>query len=256
MIVVNNVIFKVKVMWMLRQFTWMLFWIANICECKVFELGVLFHSPSFAQVGSHSAGAISVALDHISKDNATFKLFHHQGHALSFNWYDDNCDQSIGLPLIADMTFGETRKVDSFIGPGCSHVCKPGGHLATARNIPMISWGCTSSVLSDKVLYPTFARTTAPNALSADFYVNILKYFNYNRVSIFYSSEHVWTLTAISLLQRFKASAIHVSAFSIFRPGFGRNSEVFEQLKTAMKTSKGMFQIPMHVVFNFVYVLQ
>ena len=51
----------------------------------------------------------------------------------------------------------EVPDVDGFIGPVCSVGCEPVALLAAAWNVPVISFSCSSSSLSDMDQYPTFA---------------------------------------------------------------------------------------------------
>ena len=46
--------------------------------------------------------------------------------------------------------------LDAVIGAGCSVVCQPVSLLAAAWNIPIVSYSCSSSSLSNKRTYPTF----------------------------------------------------------------------------------------------------
>lgn len=52
-----------------------------------------------------------------------------------------------------------TYKARAIIGPVCSDGCIPAGLVANYENSPIISYGCSSSSLSDPINYPTFART-------------------------------------------------------------------------------------------------
>ena len=217
----------------------MLLCLHDVAESKVFNIGVVFPWTGFYEVGKRSGGAVSVAVERINADNDTFETFHQQGHSLKFVWEDDKCDESVGLPLVAEMAIGRNESVDSFIGPGCSVVCEPAGHLVAHWNIPMVSWGCTSSTMSDKIMYPTFARTTAPNSNSATFYVEILNDHGYNRTVIFHSSEHIWTLTGIALTEVFRNNSIEVADLYIFERGFTTGGEMTKLLKTARELSRG-----------------
>ena len=71
-----------------------------------------------------------------------------------------------------------------FIGPGCSVGCLPVGLLAAAWNIPIVSYGCTNDLLSDKVAYPTFSRTVGIALEKAFIIYELAKVFDWNRVAI------------------------------------------------------------------------
>ena len=103
------------------------------------------------------------------------------------------CDAKIGLPLIADMYYGgfNFQPVEAFVGPGCSVICEPGGLLMAKWGIPMVSYGSTSSKMSDKTLYPTFARAQAPNSRCAPFFVQILQQFGFYQVAIIFYGKYL-----------------------------------------------------------------
>ncbi len=207
-------------------------------KSKVYNLGVVVPWTGFYAVGKRSGGAVTLAVEKVNEDNETFRKIHEDGHSLKFIWEDDECSESIGLPLVAEMAIGRDEPVDVFIGPGCSVVCEPAGHLVSHWNIPMVSWGCSSTKLSDKSVYNTFARTTAPNSNSAPFYVDILTDFEYNRTVIYHSSEHIWTLTAIALKDIFFDNNIEVTDY-MFERDFKIGSNVYESLQTTMQESRG-----------------
>lgn len=219
---------------------------ATLSHSRTFFLGFLFPWEGISHIGSHSAGAISVAIDmvHRDKDNQ-FPTLRAHDHRFNFTWADTSCKQSNGLPLLLEMYYNgvnNNQTVDAFIGPVCSVICEPAGHLITYWKIPIVSWGCTSSVLSDKSVYPTFARTTAPNARSAMIFSEILLTKEYKHVTIFSSQERVWTLTAASLRGKFKDVGIEVTAFHAFHAEtpVGTESRI-QELKNARGKSRGEF---------------
>ena len=114
---------------------------------NVFTFGLWFSWEGWYPVGQHGgAGGVLITMDAIMSNIAEFSSFHPHGHKLNFTYVDTKCDRSIGLPFIPEMVFGKFGfpKVDAFIGPGCSIICEPGGHLVKEWNIPMVSFICTS----------------------------------------------------------------------------------------------------------------
>ena len=81
-------------------------------------------------------------------------------------------------------------------GPACDSICEPGAILAAEWGVPMISYSCASSVMSNKRMYPTFARTVAPYTDVAPFVAAIMSLYDWTRIGIITSSEHVWQITA------------------------------------------------------------
>ena len=79
------------------------------------------------------------------------------GSMLNILFKDSACSPIKSSGATADLHYND--KVDAYIGPHCSDSCAPAGFLAAFYNKPMISHACSASKLSNKDLYPTFART-------------------------------------------------------------------------------------------------
>ena len=58
--------------------------------------------------------------------------------------------------------WSEAEDLDGIIGGTCSVVCLNVALIAAAWNLPNISPSCASEQLSDKDVYPTFARPSGP----------------------------------------------------------------------------------------------
>ncbi len=191
----------------------------TMINCKTFNLGVLFPWKGFWGVGSHSAGAVTIALEQIKSNDMQFSSIKSSGHEFNISWADTGCATQYGLPLLSNMFFGRAGypKVDAFIGPICSVICEPGGHLVNDWSVPMISFGSTSGMMSDKSLYPTFARTSAPLQFTAPLFVEILKYFGYKRVAIFATYEPVWNTAASVIRTTLRSNGIRVTDYLTFQ---------------------------------------
>ena len=85
------------------------------------------------------------------------------------------------------------------LGPGCDTVCLPAGLLASRWGIPMISYGCVSQQLSDKVKYSTFARTHASYADIGPIIGALMTRYNWERICIITSWKLLWTKTAAQI---------------------------------------------------------
>ena len=216
--------------------------LAHLCNGKVFTLGTLFSWGGWYPVSQHGgAGGILVALDKVNLDNITFSTFHTNGHRLEFAYADTKCDRSVGLPFVPDMFYGrEFPKVDAFIGPGCSIICEPAGLMVKKWNIPMVSFVCTSTKLSNRSLYPTFARTVAPSFRTAPFFASIMHNYNFRRVAIFYSSDQIQVLSAVAIKEVFeKQEDIKLTHFYVFEPGSYGKEQEYRKLVEAKTTTRG-----------------
>ena len=213
------------------------------CESKTFHLGVLFPWQGFLPVGSKGGGGggVNLAVDEINNNTkSAFPMLQSGYHRLNFSWADTQCDAAVGLPLISDMYYGDGfQPVDAFIGPGCSVICEPGGLLVSKWKVPMVSYGSTSSKMSDKKLYPTFARVQAPNAECAPLLVKMMQSFGYDRVAIFFSTENIWSLTASAIRDHLIAANILITEYFTFERGSAGSKRVNGVLQLSAHKSRG-----------------
>ena len=226
-------------------------------EGKVFMLGVLFPWGGWFACGEHGCGgAVLVAVDEINSDPVRFPTFHSQGHQLAITYADSGCDAAVGLPYMPEMYFAHGfPPIDAYIGPACSVICEPGGHMAKKWKIPMVSFICTSTILSDKTLYPTFARTAAPSLTVAPFFGQMMKEFGFERAAIFYSSQNIQVLTAIAIKEEFLRIGVLVTDFVIFEPGPLGKLQEHRALQQASRRSRGeMFSLYVFIIFVLVTI--
>lgn len=85
----------------------------------------------------------------------------------------------VGVRDAVDWTGLETENaaeqpVDIIIGAIRSAVTGPVSLVAQVTNTPVLSYWSTSAALSDKAIYPNFARTIPPDSVSAFGMVNII----------------------------------------------------------------------------------
>ncbi|EDV21316.1 uncharacterized protein TRIADDRAFT_30655 [Trichoplax adhaerens] len=102
---------------------------------------------------------------------------------------------------MANLWRNKQQPVRSFVGPACSVGCEPGGILAAAWNVPMISWGCASPSLSDKKKFATFTRTSGPYSAVGKLIQLLVKHYNWTRVGLLTSLENAWQVVAIAIKQ-------------------------------------------------------
>ncbi|OTF83667.1 atrial natriuretic peptide receptor-like protein [Euroglyphus maynei] len=75
-------------------------------------------------------------------------------------------------------------RVHAFIGPDESCACE--ALVASAWNIPIVSYKCIDQNLSNKTIYPTFARTLPPSSKISKSVISLLKHFEWNKVLYLY----------------------------------------------------------------------
>lgn len=92
--------------------------------------------------------------------------------------------------------------VHAIVGPGFSSEVKAIFQLTSFYNLVMIAGEATSPALSDRAQYPYFFRTCLSDGDGPDVVANVLGYFGYNQINVFYLDES-WILDVRKLLQLF-----------------------------------------------------
>jgi guanylate cyclase len=104
--------------------------------------------------GRASIGAISLAIDMVNTEAQASLLGPMiRGRNITYSWKEVACDRSKALAALSQIL--EEGPVDAVIGPDCSAACESTAILTSARELPQISYSCSSSALSDKTTYPT-----------------------------------------------------------------------------------------------------
>ncbi|XP_068150732.1 guanylate cyclase 32E [Drosophila tropicalis] len=88
------------------------------------------------------------------------------------------------------MTEMRDAGVTAFIGPAES--CTTEALLASAWNMPMLSFKCSDSIVSNKSTFHTFARTLAPASKVSKSVISLLNAFHWNKLTIVVSSKPIW----------------------------------------------------------------
>ena len=220
--------------------SFLIIWILyETCNGKTFHLGVLAPWNGFYAVGKHSIGALKIAQDAIISDNITFREISKAGHDFDFTFKDTECDPSIGIPEVAALLCDDNldHSIDGLIGPVCSAVCEPAASLAKYWRTPVISFGCVSRKLSNKLMYPNFARTSGPVDF-APFYNKFIQALNYKRVAIF--TAPLYITLARSLREYFIKAYISVTDFVSFGgQNLNNQIDVKQDLRNIRRRCKG-----------------
>nr|XP_006811144.1 PREDICTED: atrial natriuretic peptide receptor 1-like [Saccoglossus kowalevskii] len=93
--------------------------------------------------------------------------------------------------LYAGVEFYYQENIDVMIGSPCSSGNIPLGLLTSQWNLPHISWVSTSPVLADKTVYTTLGRTLGSFSKMGPAFVDIFRYFGWNRTVILSSEDAV-----------------------------------------------------------------
>ena len=200
-------------------------------------------------VAHRFASGISIAVKDINRDSSLLK-----GYNVSFVWNNSKCNEKGALKAIVDMYLLE--KVNAIIGPACSDGCKLAAILAEHWNIPMVSYGCAASYLSQRKVYPNFARTVGVYGDSGRVIVKLMLNFNWKKLSIITPSSGIW----MDIMNGVRKGIEHVeelelSYFETFDEQFVSDAFLQQSLLAARKKSHSKCvrvycMIFLHVLFN------
>ena len=165
-------------------------------------------------VGRTTAAAIPIAIEDINNDSSLLP-----NHELQFVFGNTNCSHRSALPLVMNTWVERKRNVDAYIGGGCNRVCEYISLLAGKWNLPVVSWGCMSSHLSNRITFPTFARTVGPYTKMEKLLKKLMKHFNWKRVAIIASTDDIWQIAANLIQIELAKHGIMVAHFHSFIPG-------------------------------------
>ena len=121
---------------------------------------------------------LSIALDTIQANESIL-----ENYTLNYVFEDDRCNENQAIDTIVKLV--RDHDVDVIIGPGCSPACRGGGRLASVWNVPMIAYGGTDEVLSDKNTYSTFLRTVGLTSVAAQVIRQLPKVFKWERLCVY-----------------------------------------------------------------------
>ncbi|XP_064600660.1 receptor-type guanylate cyclase Gyc76C-like [Liolophura sinensis] len=151
---------------------------------RTIKLGYLMADRSKVYVREKQGRVISGAMTYaITQINNNRSVLPH--HKLEFIWSDTNADK---LMSIRRLTEQWEDKAVGFFGP--EDTCTVEARVAAAWNLPMISYKCTESDVSDKTLYPTFARTLPPSTQVTKSIIALLKHFKWRKFTMVVGSSH------------------------------------------------------------------
>ncbi|XP_031575271.1 atrial natriuretic peptide receptor 1-like isoform X2 [Actinia tenebrosa] len=180
--------------------------------------------------GKYYASAISIAVDEINRRPDLLP-----GRNISFIWNNTECDE---LKTLRALVYQLNAGVSGFIGPGCT--CTTAARSAAAFNVSMISYMCSNPEVSDKKLYPTFARTFAIDTKLTPSLLSLLKYYQWRRVAIIYENVTKWIEMKNTITKRLTENGVHIalelmmSPSSVYRPQ--NHSKVYKDILGQIKT--------------------
>lgn len=137
--------------------------------------------------------------------------------------------------------------VDVYIGPHCSDSCAPAGLLAAYFKKPMISHSCSATDLSNKDIYPTFARTIfyarsdKENMLKA--LSNVMDLYKWKLISLIVSKKFAWNSLADYIFQTIESYDKKCDTVHQFDEDDNGNVHFKDILQRAKKTARSEYNL-------------
>ena len=144
--------------------------VANSKSNELADLSSLMHGHNCFSTefeGSMISGAIQVAIDDVNNDPELLP-----NHRLKYIFNNTCGDEMRSTEFFMDHW---KRGAKVFIGPEVH--CRTEATMASAQNLPLISYKCKDQTVSDKKRYPTFARTVPAESVIARSFIALLKHF-------------------------------------------------------------------------------
>ncbi len=162
------------------------------------------------------------------------------GYDIDWVWRDSYCQPRQGMKMAVEM-WNAVDDLDAIIGDGCSVVCQPVALLAAAWRIPVVSWGCTSLSLSDKVAYPTFTRVHESWLNLGPVFYHMSESFGWNKVAIVTTPQDIWKLTAEAIRTEMVKNG-KIVLFQVFESTVKGNEVDMENLRVLRETVAALKQ--------------
>lgn len=139
------------------------------------------------------SGAISYAIDHINTKRADLL----NGRKLKLIYNDTSANSVNGT---AALIYQWRSGAVAFFGP--EDTCEVEATIAAALNLPMISYKCANSAVSNKAYFSTFARTHPPDAIVVRSVLALLRYYQWNKFGIVWYKRSSKFAPVVSKLQK------------------------------------------------------
>ncbi|KAL1378096.1 hypothetical protein pipiens_004050 [Culex pipiens pipiens] len=132
-------------------------------------------------------GALLLAIETINNDSSLLP-----GKAIKLTPVDIGAQKSLKALPIRMMTKMRDEGIFAFIGP--DETCTTEALVASAWELPMISYKCADSAVSDKSIYSSFARTLPPATKVSKSVVSLLLAYNWHCFSVVAGKHPAWSM--------------------------------------------------------------
>ena len=143
---------------------------------------------------------------------------------IKVHWRDTHCHSAVGWEKYMDYINNESsHKIAGIIGGGCSNVCQSVGLHSSNRNIPQLSYGCTSPLLFESTnssitgrqQYELFTSLMGSEMAQVHSWIEVCKRFNFRRVATISDADYeLFTRPISKFLELARSEDIDVTALS------------------------------------------
>ena len=221
------------------------FLLVQLAVSESIHLGIMLPKSraGFSELGRALELAIAPAIQHVYNHSRLSREWN-----ITYTVKDSACHKTAAV----GKTY-ELETADAFIGPACSDSCLSAALLASYWNKPMISYSCSSVELSNRIFYPTFARTQPFSRTylheTPDILLQSMKVYNWTRAAIISTEDFVWTPIASSMTELFQKNNISVLFTGFYVPTPSFSYKTFLQQVKDKARSKQLFLLFLVIIF-------
>ena len=180
------------------------------------------------------------------------------------NWTlrDTECFNPKSTIELENMYIAYGGELHGVLGEVCSNPCQTIGLLGAAWNVPIVSFMCTLTTLSDKLMYPTFTRVGGSAATVVPITKYLFHYFNWTRIAIVANAIPVHLLAANSYAEMLSSSSNIVyryTFFSVADTGTVKVSYIkpfLQMLKDIKKKARGTIFLQFCEIWNKKFLIK
>ena len=184
-------------------------------------------------------------------DNTCFNIPTAMNHAISIvSQYRSNSICRAKERACHGTEYVFRKKISAVIGPAISWISIPVASLLGLYNIPQISYGSTSRILSDKSRYKGFLRTIPSDEFQAQAMVDFVRFFHWNYVYLMASDDDYGKMGAESFKSAAKTLGVCIpnEDYINFR---SENSD--KLIYNAMSNLKKATRAKVVIVFSYLF---
>ena len=195
----------------------------QLVATETVNLGILLplSRPNLIELGKTLKLAVDPAIQDVYTHNRLSRDWN-----ITYTIKDSACFNKIAIGRTYELS-----NADSFIGPACSDSCLAAALLTSYWNKPMISYSCSSTDLSNRTNYPTFARTQPYSRMymhfTPDILYHTLDFYNWTRAAVISTEDFVWSPMAFAMTELFQRNNISVPFKGFYVPSSSFSYKTF-----------------------------